>query len=224
MDDTAVAPDGSPVAVYLALPVEAGFRTLLDHLDPDASVLDLGCGVGRLTNVLARPGRTVWGVDESPEMLAHLAAEVTGVQASIEGLDLARRFDAVVLASHLVNVAHRDQRRALLTAAATHLAPGGTVYLQRHDAASERYQVGRASQTLPTARGDLTLTLEVHARDGDRIHATSTMALADASWSQTFDAELLDDAAVDAALAEVGLALDEVLDPTWVTARRRAGR
>jgi len=49
----AVAPDGSPVDVYRALPVEPEFRPVLESVKPPASVLDLGCGVGRLANDLS---------------------------------------------------------------------------------------------------------------------------------------------------------------------------
>lgn len=44
--------DGSPVAVYLALPPEPEFSPVLDAIPQEACVLDLGCGVGRLANVL----------------------------------------------------------------------------------------------------------------------------------------------------------------------------
>jgi cyclopropane fatty-acyl-phospholipid synthase-like methyltransferase len=222
--DEAVAPDGSPVAVYLAVPLEPDFTAVLDHLDPDASVLDLGCGVGRLVNLLARPDREVVGVDESPEMLRHVAPAVRTIEARLEGLALPERFDAVVLASHLVNVPGRDQRRAFLAAAADHLAADGTVYLQRHAPASLTYEVGVTTQRLATPRGYLRLRLEVHERRGRHLRATSTMAFDDASWSQTFEAELLDAAELDAELRTVGLALDAILDGTWVTARRADDR
>jgi SAM-dependent methyltransferase len=219
VDDHEVAPDGSPVAVYLAVPPEPAFTPVLDHLAADASVLDLGCGAGRLTNLLARPGRDVWGVDESPAMLARLSRDVVAVEADLVGLDLGRRFDAVVLASHLVNEADVRSRRGFLEAVATHLAPDGVAYVQRHDPTSDTYRVGTSTQELPTTRGPLRLTLEVHERVGTWLRATSTMAFPDASWSQAFEAELLDDAAIDGAFAEVGLRLSEVLDGTWVSAR-----
>lgn len=216
-----VTPDGSPVAVYLAVPAEPAFTAVLDHLDADASVLDLGCGVGRLANLLARPGRRVCGVDESAAMLTHLAPGVEAVQADLRGLDLGERFDAVVLASHLVNVPDPDLRGAFLRAVADHLDVGGVAYLQRHDPTGTAYEVGRTTTRLDTARGPLTLELEVHERDETRFRATSTMRFPDVSWQQPFEAELLDDDALAAALAEVGLRLDTVLDATWITARHQ---
>lgn len=100
-DTESTAADGSPVAVYLALPPEPEFTAVLNHLPAGASVLDLGCGAGRLAKDLADRGHQVTGVDESAAMLRHLDPTVTAIRARIEELDLGRRFGAVVLASHL---------------------------------------------------------------------------------------------------------------------------
>jgi SAM-dependent methyltransferase len=98
-----IAPDGSPVAVYLALPPHDALDLVADQVPYGGSVLDLGCGVGRLANPLAGRGFAVTGVDEHAPMLAHLDPSVTAVHGDIATLDLRRTFDIVVLASHLVN-------------------------------------------------------------------------------------------------------------------------
>ena len=41
------------------------------HPDPEAPVLDFGCGVGRLTAALSRSFSSCWGVDISPSMVQH---------------------------------------------------------------------------------------------------------------------------------------------------------
>lgn len=125
-----VAPDGSPISVYNALPLRPEFTPVLEFLTPPASMLDLGCGVGRLANELARRGFDVTGVDESPEMLAHVDRAIDAVRSDINGLALRRPFDVVVLASHLVNVGDANLRRAFLKAAADHVEPGGVVLIQ----------------------------------------------------------------------------------------------
>lgn len=70
--------DGSPLAIYLALP--AGDDPMIIHnaAPPEASILELGSGPGRLTRVLVALGHEVVAVDDSPEMLAH----VTGAERS----------------------------------------------------------------------------------------------------------------------------------------------
>jgi 2-polyprenyl-3-methyl-5-hydroxy-6-metoxy-1,4-benzoquinol methylase len=59
-----VAPDGSPVEIYRRLP--AGNVPQLIHaaVGDGASILELGCGAGRLTHPLAELGHRVVAVDE----------------------------------------------------------------------------------------------------------------------------------------------------------------
>ncbi len=124
-----VAPDGSPVPVYLAMPPHDAFELVADQVPPGGSVLDLGCGVGRLANALAAAGVTVTGVDVHPRMLAHLSPTVEAVQADIVDLDLVRTFDVVVLASHLVN--HPTAARAYLATCRHHVDEDGAVLVER---------------------------------------------------------------------------------------------
>lgn len=60
---------------------DAEIKTVLDHLaaiglqpDPGGAVLDFGCGVGRLTQALARRFRSCVGVDISQEMITRANA------------------------------------------------------------------------------------------------------------------------------------------------------
>jgi trans-aconitate 2-methyltransferase len=89
-DDAATHPDGTAVADaaawdpvgYLRFAGERArpFAELVARVGADApsTVVDLGCGEGRLTASLAWrwPGARVTGVDSSPEMLAATAGEV----------------------------------------------------------------------------------------------------------------------------------------------------
>jgi SAM-dependent methyltransferase len=106
------APDGSPVLLYARLPELGEGEIVAEVVPAGASVLELGCGTGRITRQLVRLGYRVTAVDESAEMLAHVRDAET-VQRQIEGLELGRRFDAVLLASNLVN-AEPPRRRAFL--------------------------------------------------------------------------------------------------------------
>jgi SAM-dependent methyltransferase len=113
-----VAPDGSPVEVYLRLPSRGEGAFIASAVPPPASLLELGCGTGRVTRQLVARGYAVVAVDESPEMLEHVRDTET-VCARIEELDLGRRFDAVLLLSNLLTV-EPEQRRAFLDACARH--------------------------------------------------------------------------------------------------------
>jgi len=117
----AITPDGCSVELYALVPArdEPG---IIDAAAPrNASILELGCGAGRVTHPLLALGHSVVAVDESPEMLAHVRGART-VAARIDGLELAELFDVVVLASHLVNVPDDDLLAAFLATCASHVA------------------------------------------------------------------------------------------------------
>lgn len=213
-----VTPDGSPVPVYLALPLEPEFTPVLQAIRTGSSVLDLGCGVGRLANHLAAEGHRVVGVDESAEMLAHLAEAVDGLCAKIEGLRLSERFDAVVLASHFINVADVDQRHALMETAAHHLAPGGSLFVERYDPTWDP-QVSAAREG---ASGPVRVSSQVLERTGDTFAARVTFKLGQDEWVQDFRARIVDDVALDGVLSGVGLAATRRLDERgwWIEAMR----
>ncbi len=111
--DEGVASDGSPVEVYLALP-PGETPALIDGAIPKGStILELGSGPGRIARQLVSLGHRVVAVDDSPEMLSHIDYAET-VLADLFSLDLGRRFDAVVAASHLINAPDRERRLELL--------------------------------------------------------------------------------------------------------------
>jgi SAM-dependent methyltransferase len=71
---------------------DAWDQLLRDHLpEPPADVLDLGCGTGSLTLLLAAAGHRVHGVDISPVMIAAATAKLAaaGVPATVEVGDAA---------------------------------------------------------------------------------------------------------------------------------------
>lgn len=93
-----------------------------------ASVLDAGCGTGRVAIELARRGVDVVGVDVDPGMLATArsrAPEITWVEADLTTLDLGRTFDVVVLAGNVPLFTPPGTHAALVAHCARHVAPGG---------------------------------------------------------------------------------------------------
>jgi SAM-dependent methyltransferase len=189
-DDPDVAPDGSPVAVYLAMPPHDALELVADQVPAGGSVLDLGCGVGRLADPLATLGLSVVGVD------AH---------ADLVGLDLGRRFDVVVLASHLVN--HPSRAPAFLTTCRRHVATDGCVLVERfHPDLLDELDEREGTVDAVHVRH------EVHRRDGTAFTASAHYSVGGRTWTQRYDAVLLDDAALDRLLARAGLRAEAWLD------------
>jgi len=95
-----------------------------------ASVLDAGCGTGRVAIELDRRGVDVAGVDVDPSMLAtararapHLRFEAADL--ADPGLDLGRTFDLVVLAGNVPLFTPPGTQARLVAGCARHLATDG---------------------------------------------------------------------------------------------------
>lgn len=93
-----------------------------------ASVLDAGCGTGRVGIELARRGVEVVGADIDPSMLEtarRRAPDLTWVEADLTTLDLGRTFAVVLLAGNVPLFTPPGTQPALAAGCAAHLAPGG---------------------------------------------------------------------------------------------------
>ena len=107
---------------------EADFVLSLDP--PPASVLDAGCGTGRVAIELARRGIDVIGVDVDPSMLDKARAkapDLDWVTGDLVDLDLGRRFDAVVLAGNVMIFVQPGTEGSVVAAMASHLERGGAL-------------------------------------------------------------------------------------------------
>lgn len=213
--------DGCAVELYARLTDDGGAGVVADDLSPGATVLELGAGTGRMTRRFAAAGLRVTAVDESAGMLAHIGDTAETVHSTIEDLDLGRRFDAVVLASFLVNTADGALRRRLLRTCARHTAPGGRVLLQRErDGLHEDLGPGAA-----WSRGTVTVSVVSREPLGEGLSRTC-IAYEEGGdrWTQTFTSQQLPEPRFEAALAEAGLVVDAYLtdDRTWVRARPAA--
>lgn len=208
------APDGSPVEAFALLPPGPAPEVVDAAIARASTILDLGSGAGRLAHPLVQRGHTLTCVDQSPEMLAHVEGAET-VLADIEGLDLGRTFDVVLLASNLVNTPYVDQRAAFLDACVHHVGAGGCVLVQRLDPEL----VPDAIDVESTADG-VTYSLKDVEHVGNLFVATVGFTIGDRHWDHRFRGEVLDDDALEAALAASGLKVAAYLDGqrTWVKA------
>ncbi len=93
-----------------------------------ASVLDAGCGTGRVARELARRGVEVVGVDVDGSMIEtarRLAPALEWVAADLADLDLHRQFELVVMAGNVPLFTPDGTQAALVATCARHLRGGG---------------------------------------------------------------------------------------------------
>ncbi|MFI5732764.1 class I SAM-dependent methyltransferase [Kribbella sp. NPDC051587] len=88
------------------------------------SVLDAGCGTGRVAIELAAHGIEVVGADLDESMLAHareLAPGITWVRSDLAELDLGRTFDVVVMAGNVPLFTEPGTQDRLVAGVAKHV-------------------------------------------------------------------------------------------------------
>jgi SAM-dependent methyltransferase len=92
------------------------------------SVLDAGCGTGRVAIELARRGFDVVGVDADPAMLEaarRKGPQLTWVESDLVDVDLGRSFGAVVLAGNVMIFVAPGTEGEVLANLARHLESDG---------------------------------------------------------------------------------------------------
>jgi len=95
-----------------------------------ATVLDAGCGTGRVAVELARHGIEVVGVDVDASMLAtarRLTPDSEFIEQDLTHLDLRRTFDVVVMAGNVPLFTAPGTHEALVAGVARHVAPHGVL-------------------------------------------------------------------------------------------------
>jgi SAM-dependent methyltransferase len=215
---TTYAPDGSPVEAFAVLPAGPAPDLLDAVLPPAADVLDLGGGAGRIAHALTAKGHRVTVVDQCQAMLDHVDADLEHHLADIEELDLGRTFDAVLLASFLVNTPHADQRREFLATCARHVRPTeGAIYVQRLDPELVPVAIDAESEE----QGVTYAMANVQHGVNGRFEATMSFAVDEKRWEHRYEGVVLDDDQLAAELTEHGLRITRFLDDqrTWVEIR-----
>jgi hypothetical protein len=171
----------------------------------DTPTLDGTRGAGRIVHALAE-----LGIDLG--QLREFVVDAEASAAEIDGLDLGRQFELVVLGSHLVNRPEEAVRRALLALARRHLEPGGRLLVEHHpiDWAET------AADVPPTPGGQLGM-LEVR-REPPFVSAVSVYDVGGRVVRQPFRARVLSDAELAATCNAGGLAIRGRLSPSWLDA------
>jgi SAM-dependent methyltransferase len=105
---------------------------------PGTRALDVGCGVGRWSRLLARRGAHVTGMDLSPTMIAQARSRATEaglidrcrfMTQDLAALEAGERFDLILGVTVLQHILDPDALRAAVTRMTDHLAAGGRMVL-----------------------------------------------------------------------------------------------
>ncbi|WP_371628863.1 class I SAM-dependent methyltransferase [Streptomyces sp. NBC_00341] len=211
-----ITPDGCAVELYTRLSVGGEPDVIAGAVPAGSSILELGCGAGRVTHPLLRRGFAVTAVDESAQMLEQVRGART-VRSPIESLDLGdETFDVVMLASFLVHSGDHQVRDGMLRTCRRYVRDGGVVLIQRE---------GEGRHTdLPHERVDpagYTVRIVSSEPVGDGVHSVHAQYdFDDARWTQTFLSRPLSKERFEGYLAAAGLRVDRYLtdDGAWVRA------
>ncbi|MEV0265403.1 methyltransferase domain-containing protein [Streptomyces sp. NPDC050617] len=214
----AFTPDGNAVELYSRLPAGTEPETIARVVPPGASILELGAGAGRVTHALLERGYRIVAVDESEEMLSRVKGART-VHSSIEALDLGERFDAVLLASHLLNTVDPSSRDAMVRSCRRHVADSGRVLVERQG--DDWFESRMAMTSAGRTRADIGMRIVSVERSAPGVADVRIEYEADgARWTHSFRAWDVPDAELERILMAAGLRLVRYLtdDHSWVEA------
>ena len=139
---------------------------------PADTVLDIGCGTGRVSLGLAQLGFRVVGIDLAATMIEQarikqralpplVAARAQFIVSDMLALDLPARFPRIIIPFYTFNLLpNRAKRAEALKVAARHLAPGGKLMI--HSIPIERLQMKKPLKTGDSA--DITVNFDNDTR------------------------------------------------------------
>ncbi len=110
-----------------------------------ASVLDAGCGTGRVAIELAARGIDVVGIDLDPPMLAAARAkapQLDWIEADLCNVSLPRTFDVVAMPGNVLIFVNPGTEAGVVANMARHVCPGGLLvagFQLDHAYALDRY-------------------------------------------------------------------------------------
>jgi ubiquinone/menaquinone biosynthesis C-methylase UbiE len=117
--------------------IAADIRFYEELIAPTESVLEVGCGTGRVALTLAERGNQVTGIDLSPHMLKELCYKIAGrpsvshrltlSQADMRAFDLGRTFDWIIFPFRVFQALTTDEdRRLCLDSVRRHMHEGSS--------------------------------------------------------------------------------------------------
>ncbi|GAB1105206.1 MAG: hypothetical protein Sw2LagTSB_32160 [Shewanella algae] len=119
--------------------IERQVDWLCSQLAPGAKVLDLGCGPGFYTQLLAKRGFCCTGVDFSPASIAYAQqqAQAAGLDIDYQLLDVrsyrpTKKFDFIMMTFGELNVFSAADAKSLLKHCANWLMPNGKLLVEVH--------------------------------------------------------------------------------------------
>ena len=127
-------------------------------IEPGTRVLDVGCGVGRWSRMLAARGGEISGIDLSPTMIqiarrraaaAGLAGRCRFMVQDLAELELDERFDLVLAVTVLQHILEPARLRSAVQRMSAHLAANGRMLLLE---AAPVHGTGRCDSDIFTAR------------------------------------------------------------------------
>lgn len=179
-------------------------------------VLDLGCGTGTLTLGLAELGHECTGVDPAAAMLdvargKPLADRVRWICDSAQSLDVAERFDWVVMTGHAFQtlVSDQDISDALLNMR-RHLAIGGRIAFETRNPAIDWDQQWRRESTWPTIDGPVQQVRSELSWEGGNVRFHHDFHFTDASLRSESVLRFLTQSDLNEHLKQAGLAVEAI--------------
>jgi ubiquinone/menaquinone biosynthesis C-methylase UbiE len=173
--------------------LNAGERDLLFYLDrigpAPQHIVDIGCGTGLFTRMLARHGHTVTGLDPAAAMLNYArsqpgAESVNWLHGTAEQLPADARFDVALMTGHAFQCLQSDDEvTATLRAIRRHLAPGGRLLFESRNPLAQAWRGWNAADSRRDYRSDdgevLTVWHELGEQEGEWISFASYYRFAD---------------------------------------------
>jgi len=208
--------DGCAVEFYALLPAFGEAEIVHAAAPPAASILELGCGTGRILRPLAALGHPVTGVDDSPAMLAR-SPDLPTVCSPIGTLRLDRAFDVVLLASTLIN-ADPGTRREFLETVRWHLRTDGTAVFQQN--APGWFETFERAERVRDDPGGIRRIIRSARWEPPRLRIEVEYQVDASTWTHAWTSYQISDEELAANLAAAGLRLGDWLttDHAWFTA------